>query len=607
MDATGRRYWRSLRRVLPFLRWQHRVTKATVQDDLTAGITGAALVLPQGVAFATIAGMPPEYGLYASIVPAIIAALFGSSWHLVSGPTTAASIVMYSALSVHAAPGSDEYILLALTLTFMVGVIQLLMGFVRLGALVNFISHSVIVGFTAGAAILIASKQIKNLLGLDIPTTRHVHEIFVYVWHHLSEIDPLVCAVAAITMGSIAGLRILRPSFPGMIAGLLVGSLVAVLLNWALGESRTGIKMIGALPRQLPPLSTPSFSIEVIRDLGSVAVAMTLFALTEAVSIARSISLRSGQAIDGNQEFIGQGLSNIVGSFFSAYVATGSFNRSGANYEAGAKTPLAAVFAAVLLLVIILAIAPLTAYLPKAAMAGILLLVAWRLIDFYHIKAIARADRTEATVMVVTFVSTLLFELDFAILLGVMLSLMIYLRRTSRPKVVPRVPDPESPQRKFTSNISLPECPQLKLLRIDESLYFGSVAHVREMFRRFREHYPDQKHLLLLTKGINQVDISGAELLSEEASIRRALGGGLYMYRLKESASKVLERGGYIEKLGKHNIYDSKEEGIRAIFDRLDRSICEQCEKRIFLECKSLPKSSTTTSDDVGPDPRDTG
>jgi len=585
LDITGQRAADRLKRLLPFLRWRHRVTRETIRGDMFAGITGAALVLPQGVAFATIAGMPPEYGLYASIVPAIVAALFGSSWHLVSGPTTAASIVMYSVLSGYAEPGSEHYVVLALTLTLMVGVIQLLMGLVRLGTLVNFISHSVIVGFTAGAAVLILSKQLGDVLGLTLPASTYLHQTLTAVWQQIDGVRPLVCAVALVTIGATVASRRFVPRFPSMIAGMIGGTLFAAAAEWASGSGATGIEMFDALPRQLPPLSMPYFSIDVMRNLAPAALAMTLLALTEAVSIARAISLHSGQPIEGNQEFIGQGLSNIAGSFFSAYVATGSFNRSAANYDAGARTPLAAVIAALLLLVILVSAASFLAYLPKATVAGILLIVAWRLIDFHYIKAIIRADPAEAGVMAVTFAATILLALDFAILLGVILSLMVYLRRTSRPRLTSRVPDPRLPQRKFSSDTKLPECPQLKMLRIEESLYFGSVAHVREMFRRFREHYPEQKHLLLLTRGINQVDISGAELLCEEVSIRRAMGGDLYMYRLKDAAAKVLKRGSYYTKIGESNIFDSKDEAIRAILKRLNQDICERCEKRIFMEC----------------------
>jgi len=588
-----------LTRLLPFLRWSKSLNRETVQVDLLAGMTGAAIVLPQGVAFAAIAGMPPEYGLYTSMVPAVIAALYGSSWHLVSGPTTAASLVMFSSLSVIAIPGSPEYISMAITLAFMVGILQFTMGLVRLGTLVNFISHSVIVGFTAGAACLIAAKQAKTFLGIDLHDSEHLIQDFNYLFTHWDSLHPLASVVALTTLATGVLAHRINPRFPGMIAALLLGSLVAVLLNLNFGEEFTGIQMLGALPRQLPPLSTPEFSLSVLRDLAPLALAMTLFALTEAVSISRSISIKSGQPISGNQEFIGQGLSNIAGSFFSAYVATGSFNRSGANYDAGARTPLAAASAGVFLVIIVLAVAPLTAYLPRAAVAGLLILVAWRLINFSQINKILRADINEAAVLSVTFLSTLFLKLEFAILFGVILSLMIFLRRTSRPKLAPRVPDPDSRHRKFKTGVTLPECPQLKILRLEDSLYFGSVSHVGELLRRYREHYPEQKNLFLLTKGINQIDVAGAELLVDEARARREMGGDLYLYRLKDKAAKVMDRGGYTEEIGAENFFDSKSDAIAGIFEKLDKDICATCTKRIFLECGSPNPTSRRKAESI--------
>jgi len=574
-------------RIMPFMRWGRNLTPDMVKADIMAGLTGAAIVLPQGVAFAAIAGMPPEYGLYTSMIPAIIAALFGSSWHLVSGPTTAASIVMFSSLSTLAVPGSAEYISLAITLAFMVGVLQLVMGMVRLGSLVNFISHSVVIGFTAGAACLIGAKQVKTFIGLDVIEHEHWVETVGYLWSYWDQIHPMVILVASITLlsGIIAQKRF---KSLGMIIALFVGSASAVTFNALFGESVTRIQMIGALPQQLPPLSAPNLSLDVLRELASLAVAMTLFALTEAVSIARSIAVRSGQPIEGNQEFIGQGLSNIIGSFFSAYVATGSFNRSGANYDSGARSPLAAALAGFLLIIIVLLVAGLTNFLPRAAVAGLLILVAWRLINFTQIRKILTTDKNEAMVLLVTFFSTLFLELEFAILLGVILSLMIFLRKTSRPRVLSRVPSPDDRRRNFVTGASLPECPQLKILRLDDSLYFGSVAHVGEMLRLYREHYPEQSHLFLLTKGINQIDVAGAELLIRETRERRKMGGDLYLYRLKDSAAKVMKRGGYLKEIGEDNIFDSKAEAITGIFDRLDRNICANCENRIFTECASI-------------------
>lgn len=558
-----------------------------------AGLTGAIVVLPQGVAFAVIAGMPPEYGLYAAMVPAIIAALFGSSWHLVSGPTTAASIVLFSALSGLAEPGSPEYVTLAITLTFLVGITQLVMGLARMGTLVNFISHSVVIGFTAGAALLIAVNQIKNFFGVEIPRGLHFHEVVTTFFGQLESINPYITGVAVVTL--VTGILVKRfmPRIPYMIVAMLIGSVVSVVLNLLLGQDQTGIKTVGALPAQLPPLSAPDLSLSTIKELAPVTVAATLFALTEAVSIARSLAARSGQHLDGNQEFLGQGLSNIVGSFFSAYVATGSFNRSGVNYEAGARTPLAAVIAGVLLIVIMLLVAPYAAYLPNAAMAGILILVAWGLIDFHHIRHIIKASRSETMVLAVVFFSTLFLELEFAILLGVILSLVVYLSRTSRPAVRVRVPDPASPKREFTTDTQLPECPQFKIVRIDGSLFFGAVPYVNERLRGFEKVQPEQKHLLVIAKGINFLDVAGAEFVATEAKRRRAQGGGFYMYEVKEGACEPLKRGGFVDVIGPENIFESKEVAIRTVFDKLDRDICKRCDKRIFNECQSLPPPLT--------------
>ncbi|WP_127477680.1 SulP family inorganic anion transporter [Sulfurivermis fontis] len=578
-----------LARLLPFIRWWPMVNRNTLRADFMAGLTGAVVVLPQGVAFATIAGMPPEYGLYAGIVPAIVAALWGSSWHLVSGPTTAASIVVFSSLSAFAEPGSIDYVRLALTLTFMVGVLELMMGLARLGTLVNFISHSVVIGFTAGAALLIAGNQIKHFFGLDMPRGLHFHETLLYLFRQFGEINLYVTGVAVLTL--LAGLACKRwlPRIPYMITAMVAGSVAAAILNQWLGQDVTGIRTVGALPGGLPPLSAPDFSLDTIKQLAPAALATTLFALTEAVSIARSLGARANQHIDGNQEFIGQGLSNMAGSFFSGYVATGSFNRSGLNFQAGARTPLSAVFAGALLAGVIVLVAPLAAYLPNAAMAAILFLVAWGLIDFHHIHKIIQASREETMILAVTFFATLFLELEFAILAGVILSLVLYINRTSKPKLLPRVPNPASPRREFVTDGTLPECPQLKLLRLDGSLFFGAVNHVAESMRRLTEGHPLQKHLMISATGINFIDVAGAEFLAQEAKRRRAAGGGLYLIRVKPSVLEMLERGGYIEDIGRDRIFTGKTVALSSVIPTLDADVCRGCTTRIFHECAQRP------------------
>ena len=572
----------------PFLLWWPQLRRpGTVRADVTAAITGTIVVLPQGVAFATIAGMPPEYGLYAAMVPAIIAALFGSSLHLVSGPTTAASIVLFSSLSALAEPGSADFVRYALTLTFMVGVLQFFMGMARLGVLVNFISHSVIVGFTAGAAILIATSQLKHFVGLDIPRGLAFYEIIGSVIARFGEINWNAFVVGAVTLVSGVASRRLFPRIPFMLVALLVGAVVANAMRLLAGIE---LGVVGAVPASLPPLSAPDLRLDTLRDLAPAVVAVTMFALAEAVSISRSLAARSGQLVDGNQEFIGQGLSNLFGSFFSAYVATGSFNRSGVNYQAGAKTPLSAILAGVFLMATVPMVAPVFAYLPNAAMAGLLFLVAWGLIDFHHIQKIRKSSGPESVVMAATFLATLLLELEFALLLGMFASLVVYLSQASQPQVMVRAPDPSLPKHRLNTGPDLVECPQIKMVRVDGSLFFGAVNYVAERLRVIARRNPEQKHLLILARSIGFIDVAGAELIEREARNRKDMGGALYMHSIKPAVRQTLERGGYLSEVGENNIFESKSEAISEMFKRIDHGVCARCERRIFLECESIPK-----------------
>ncbi|MDH5178470.1 MAG: SulP family inorganic anion transporter [Gammaproteobacteria bacterium] len=570
-------------RFMPFLRWWPMVNRETLRADFTAGLTGAVIVLPQGVAFAMIAGLPPVYGLYSAMVPPVIAALFGSSYHLISGPTTAISIVVFATVSQFAQPGSPEYIQLALTLTFLAGAYQLGLGLGKMGALVNFVSHSVVVGFTAGAALLIATSQLKHFFGVSIPSGAS----FLYTWldllEQIEDINPYATVVAGLSLAVGVIFMIYRPRWPGLLIAMVVGSLAALYL----GADQHKIKLVGELPRSLPPFSLPDLSLASIKQLGSGALAVALLGLVEAVSIARSVALKSGQHINGNQEFIGQGSANIIGSFFSSYASSGSFTRSGINYAAGARTPMAALFAALILGVILLVVAPLAAYLPIPAMAGILVIVAWRLIDFHHIHNIIQVSRSETLILVATFMATLFVELEFAIYVGVMLSLIMYLMRTARPRITSLVPNMEGEKREMVDARDKVECPQLKIIQIDGSLFFGAVDHVQQVIRGFSEVNPQQKHLLIVGHGINFIDIAGAEMILQESDRRKKRDGGLYVVKVKEQVCAVLKRGDYLQRFGAENVFVSKKDAIGAIFEELDQDICAGCQRRVFSECGS--------------------
>lgn len=570
---------------LPFLRWRERVDHDSVRADATAGLTGALIVLPQAVAFATIAGLPPEFGLYAAMVPAIVAALFGSSWHLVSGPTTAISIAVFASVSPYAPPGSPEFISLVLTLTFLTGVFQLALGLARLGVLVNFISHTVVIGFTAGAALLIAGSQIKNFFGIEIPRGTTFFGTLELFLHQVGQINPYVVTVSLTTLAVGIAIKRWLPKVPYMIFAMVAGSLLAAGLNAWHGASVTGIRVVGALPPGLPPLSLPDFSLHGVSTMLFPSLIITLLALTEAVSISRAIAGKSGQHIDGNQEFVGQGLSNLVGSFFSGYAASGSFNRSGVNFAAGARTPLAAVFASVFLAVILFFVAPLAAWLPTAAMAGILFLVAWGLIDIHHIRLLPRISRQETAVLWVTLIGTLV-DLEKGIFLGVALSLALYLYRTSRPSMESVVPDADPESYHYVSADGRPECPQIKLVRLNGSIFFGAVAHLQQQAQEMAALEPGRKHLVVMASGINFVDLAGAEFLAAEARRRRHLGGSLSFYRMKDGVADTLRRGGFMADIGEDHLYPAKSRPAEVLFPSLDRAVCARCPHRLFRPCR---------------------
>jgi len=392
-----------------------------------------------------------------------------------------------------------------------------------------------------------------------------------------------VAAVAAATLALALAVKQWFPRAPYMLLALVGGSVVCLLVD----GSANGVRLVGEIPARLPPLSLPDFSFATLRQLAPEALAVAVLGLIEAVSIGRSIATKSHQRIDSNQEFIGQGLSNMVGSFFSSYAGSGSFTRSGVNYAAGAQTPIAAILSAVFLAVILLVVAPLAAYLPIPAMGGIILLVAYKLIDVHHIRSIFRASRSESAVLVVTFMATLLLELEFAIYGGVLLSLVLYLNRTAKPRMPSIVPSPDTSPRRFVpvASDSTRRCPQLDIVEVNGSMFFGSVECIAKRLNAIHARDPSYRHVLIVADSVGTLDVSGAELLVEEADTWRQRGGGLYISGLRLENRMFLKRGGYLDQIGRDNVFLSKKHAIPAIKRRLDAKRCEGCRLRIFAEC----------------------
>ena len=584
--------------------WVKGVDAHTLRSDLISGILGALLVLPQGFAFASLAGLPPEYGLYTAIVPCVIAALFGSSWHVVSGPTNANSLALFAMLVPLAAAGSPAYVQLALAVTVLVGLMQWLIGALRLGSIANFISPSALRGFMSGAALLIVLHSLVDLFGLPAPAPAQ-HGSAALLAHLASQLGgsasalaPAAMAVGAVTLVVVLVLKRAMPRLPFMLIGLLAGTALAALLNRGGVEPAWGrVAVIGAIPAIWPRFHWPAVALGSLPELLSIAFALTIVALGQSISIAKAMAARSGQRIDANREFRGQGLSNIVGGFFSSYVSCGSLNRSMPNLEAGARTPLAAVFASLWLLLLLAFTAQLLAFIALPAIAALLLVVAWSLFDIPGWRRLLHHSRPDFAIAAVTALATMSIRIEMAILLGTILSLVTYLHRTSRPYMRVMGFDTTAAERPFVVRADvpapLPECPQVKMIRMEGEVYFGAVPHVADNLRDLRAAPDSPKHLLVMAKSMNFIDLPAAELWWDELRKRRAEGGDLYFHRPRPPVLQLWEHVGYTQELGQDHIFPTKRIAIATIFDQLDRSICARCTIRVFEECQALPPPVT--------------
>lgn len=405
--------------VNPFERWLPEWrTPGTLRADALAGLTGAVVVLPQALAFATLAGLPAQHGLYAAMLPCVVAALFGSSRLMVTGPANAISLTTMALIAPLAAVGSADYVKLVLTLSFLVGVLQVMLGLARAGVLVDKVPHSVVVGFTAGAAVLIVNSQLGNLLGIALPRGTSVWTNVTTALQRLPELQWPALIAGLGTVAVAFAWKPLNRWVPAMLVSVVAGTLLAVAVErWLPGAQP--MARVAPLPGAIPALSLPDLSLDTVRMLFGATLVMTLLGLTEATAIAKSVALKHRDTLDGNREFIGQGLANLAGSFCSAMPCSGSFNRSGVNVEAGARTPLAAVFASAFLLLIVLFVAPWAQWLPLAVIAGLLLVVARGLVDVGEMRRIWHEHPDERWPLVVTLVCTVTLSLEWAILLGI--------------------------------------------------------------------------------------------------------------------------------------------------------------------------------------------
>lgn len=409
-----------LKRWLPAPSWLRHYRQSDLLGDLSAGGTVAIMLIPQGMAYAMLAGLPPVVGLYASTIPLIIYALFGTSRQLAVGPVAVVSLLVFAGVSPLATPGTDEYMSLVLLLMLMIGVIQLLLGLLKLGFLVKFLSHAFMSAFTSAAAMIIGLSQLKHLLGVEISSS-HVLLIIKESVEQIAKIHPLTLGIGLLSMMLLIFIKKYAKRLPGPLV-VVVMSIVTV---YTLQLSEKGVSIVGTIPSGLPTLSLPTFTLDAILSLLPIALMISFIGFMESIAMAQVIATKENYSISPNRELIGLGLANAVGSFFSAYPVTGGFSRSAVNYEAGAKTPLASIITAILMMVTLLLFTRLFYYLPHAVLAAIIMVAVYKLIDLKIVYELFHTSRAEGWTWIITFSATLFIGIEQGILIGLILSILI--------------------------------------------------------------------------------------------------------------------------------------------------------------------------------------
>ena len=558
-----------------------------LRPDLLAGLTVAVILIPQAIAYALIAELPPQTGLYAAIVASIIAGLWGSSIQLQTGPVNAISLMVLSALIAVAPPNTAEYIILASILAVIVGLYSLLLGLARLGVLVNFVSYSVIVGFTAGAGVLIAANQLRHLLGLNVPSSPELIETIEQIGFRLPQTHWPSLILGFGTIALILILRKFSPKIPAALVSMVIaGSLMAIL-----GPGTQGIRAIGELPRGLPTLNN-IFEIPIgwVTQLATKALAITAIGLVETIAITRSISNQTHQRLDSNQEFVGQGLANITSGLVSGYPVGGSFIRSAVNLQSNARTSISSVFTGLIVLLAVLTVGNLAGYIPLPALAGVVILTAISLINKNEILRIWNGPRGDRLIMLVTFLATLLIPIEFAVLVGILLSLGYYLLQTSTPRIRTVLPDENF-------DFLLPDtgkqaCPQLGIVEILGDLYFGAVHTIEEYLLEYQNQHPQQRFLLLRMNNVDIADISGIHALESIVNAYRRQHGDVFISRYRQPIFDIMRSTGFVEFLGTDHFLSRDSDAIGYLFYKiLDPVVCiYECPTRAFKECQNLPK-----------------
>ena len=543
-----------LKQYIPILDWLPSYGKTELKGDLAAGLTVGVMLIPQGMAYAMLAGLPPIYGLYASIIPLILYAIFGTSRQLAVGPVAMVSLLVAAGIGQLAETGGESFIALAIALALIVGLLQLTMGLFRLGFLVNFLSHPVISGFTSAAALIIGFSQLKHLMGVDIPRSNHVHEI---IGHAIANIQDTNLAALGIGLTAITLILIAkRIKFP--IPGPLLAVAFGILAVWILGLDQQGVKIVGTVPEGLPPFQLPQFSWEQLQSLFPIALTISFIGFMESIAVAKAIQAKhKDYNVVPNQELIGLGIANIGGSFFGAFPTTGGFSRTAVNDQSGAKTGMASIISAVLIALTLLFLTPLFYFLPKAILASVIMVAVFGLINIKEAVHLWKIDRTDFWMLIITFIGTIALGIEEGILIGVALSIGMIIYRTTKPHVAILGKIPEKPHYKNLDRFpNLENRPDLLILRFDARLYFANVNFLNETLEKaIEEKGTALKAVIFDADSVNSMDSSALHALEDWVHELQSRRVQFLFVGAKGPVRDALHKAGLINEIGSENFF----------------------------------------------------
>ncbi|MDB2633357.1 solute carrier family 26 protein [Flavobacteriaceae bacterium] len=505
---------KKIKELIPILEWLPNYNSSRLKGDFIAGITVSIILIPQGIAYALIAGLPPIYGLYCALVPQLVYAIFGSSRQVAIGPVAMDSLIVATGVSTLALAGSDSYIAIAILLAFMVGSIQFLLGVFRLGFIVNFLSKPVISGFTSAVALTIGINQFRNLFGVDFVQSDQIQYVLEDIWFNIIDFNSHTTVIGLISVGVIILLRRINKKIPNALLVVVVG----ILTIRYFGDEFSDVAIVKDIPSGLPSFSFPEMDISQMRELLPIALTLVMVGYLETISIGKSLEAKQDEyKLRPNQELIALGLSNIIGSWFKAYPSTSSFSRSAINQESGATTGMASLVSVVMVLLTLLFLTPLFYHLPKTVLAAIIIVAVFGLVNIKEAIFLWKANNLDFWLLVITFFSTLLFGIEYGIMIGVGLSLIILIFRTSRPYVAElgKVPDSDFYRNKERFNEVILD-DEVLVFRFDAQLFYANASYFIETLELMVEEKGSHLKLIVLdAESINRVDSTGVEMLKE--------------------------------------------------------------------------------------------